>query len=370
MNNKVFIRADASVDIGSGHVMRCLILAEELRKNAFDVTFICRELDGNLINHIQSKLFSVIVLNFDKASHYRCNFDSEYEYWLGCGLDDEISEMQSVMRGMVDLIVVDHYAIDFRWEEAMRKFAKKIMVIDDMVNRKHDCDIFLSHHYYQDNASRYKKVIPHSCISLLGPKYALINSTFKKNKPKVFEKIKEIKKILIFFGGSDPRHLTLSMLDFIITYNQLLAGFNFMILVGGQNSDHQSIEDKVKRISNVSLRNCVEDFSKLLSQFDLFIHAGGGVCLERSCLGVVGLVTSFTENQREVALSGSEVFHFYFDWHSLESARFLEIFLNLTGNMGRVNDLRLASYAAVDGDGAARVFKVIKDEVCHEIKFA
>ena len=136
----VVIRADASKHIGSGHIMRCLTLAKELRNLGAIVEFITRNHSENLNTQIIEQGFKLRLLpNHNKLVEQRTL--SEYEQWLGVSQSVDAEETIKALSGkQPDLLIVDHYALDYNWEKKLRKIIDKIMVIDDLANRRHDCD--------------------------------------------------------------------------------------------------------------------------------------------------------------------------------------------------------------------------------------
>jgi UDP-2,4-diacetamido-2,4,6-trideoxy-beta-L-altropyranose hydrolase len=166
----IVIRADAAVHIGSGHVMRCLTLADELRRHGASVTFICRDWDGHLQTHIMGKGYECVLLpRSETAFHAE---DDEYAHWLGVPIATDAAETLAVCAGLrkrVDWCITDHYAIDARWHSELRPHVGKIMVIDDIANRPHDCDLLLDQNLYDNADERYKQLVPAHCRLLLGP---------------------------------------------------------------------------------------------------------------------------------------------------------------------------------------------------------
>jgi len=190
-SQRFFIRADSSTDVGSGHVMRCLTLADHLRQKGADINFVCREEPGNLISHIENKRYKVYRLSagIDLNEERRCAkiILSEYET-------------------KPDWLIIDHYDIDVLYESSLRKYVKKIMVMDDLANRRHDCDLLLDQNFCEDMKTRYNGLIPNYCIKLIGPEYALLRPEFQKARQSLRERKGEIKRILVSMGGSDPKN--------------------------------------------------------------------------------------------------------------------------------------------------------------------
>ena len=143
MGRRVVIRADASRAIGSGHVMRCLTFAERLRKRGDDVTFVSRELPGNLIAFVAGKGFRVLPL----PHHAEDASLTGYAAWLTVPVTVDAEETLAAVSRHIDLLVVDSYALDIAWERRLRAVAARIFVIDDLANRVHDCDALLDQNF-------------------------------------------------------------------------------------------------------------------------------------------------------------------------------------------------------------------------------
>ncbi|MBL0225443.1 MAG: UDP-2,4-diacetamido-2,4,6-trideoxy-beta-L-altropyranose hydrolase [Geobacteraceae bacterium] len=175
----VCIRTDASDVIGSGHVMRCLTLADELRQRGADVIFICRILLGNLIGLIEDKGYSVVRLQQPETEYIAAAEDVAHAAWLGVSWEqDAVDTIDAFGEKHPKLLIIDNYALDSRWETKLRPYVEKIMVIDDLADRSHDCDLLLDQNLYQSIETRYDKLISESCKRLLGPKYALFRPEF------------------------------------------------------------------------------------------------------------------------------------------------------------------------------------------------
>jgi len=166
----IVFRVDSSSQMGVGHLMRCLTLADELKKQNHNATFICRELKGNLIKLIEHR---VLILPVDK------DFQSDdlYLSWLGATQEQDAKQTIQVIHDNADLLIVDSYALDEVWHKQLKPHAKKIMVIDDLADREFDCDVLLN----QNLASKqgdYQGKVPSDCELLLGCEYALLRPEF------------------------------------------------------------------------------------------------------------------------------------------------------------------------------------------------
>jgi UDP-2,4-diacetamido-2,4,6-trideoxy-beta-L-altropyranose hydrolase len=225
--------------------------------------------------------------------------------WLGTSqAQDAQATIQALADQSWDWIVVDHYALDKRWESAVRESCRKLMVIDDLADRQHDCDVLLDQNYYADMQTRHNGKVPVQCQLLLGPRYALLREEFRTLREKVKVRTGDVKKILVFFGGVDADNYT----SFAI---QALAELNIMlqvdVVIGSQHPNREKIQQACINhgfICHVQTTRMAE----LMAVADLAIGAGGTATWERCCLGLPTISFCLAENQRklilDVALAG------------------------------------------------------------------
>lgn len=278
----ILIRSDASTKIGSGHIMRCLTLADMLRTEGATVYFICRELEGHLCD-------------FVKAKGYECLRSTNSKQTFEQKKDAEETLRLIEWNGLkVDLIIVDHYQINEQWEQIVRESIPKIMVIDDLANRKHDCDVLLDQNYFKDFENRYDDLVPARCKKLLGLKYLLLRPEFYEDNTTVVKNNKSIEDILIFYGGSDPTNETMKVLDALEHID--LSKLTIHVVVGLSNENRKLIE---KRCQDKGFRFYVQiDYlAQLMKKADLALGAGGVTMWERCYLGLASIVTVVAENQ-------------------------------------------------------------------------
>lgn len=289
----IFIRTDASIQIGSGHVMRCLTLAKQLQKNNVVVKFVCRRIEGNMIDYIINQGFDVFTLKEVNAiSHW----DWTKEHWLE-DAKETISAIQ-LEQGIVDMLIVDHYSIDIEWEQKLRPFIKKVMVIDDVADRKHDCDLLLDQNYYLNMEHRYKNLVSKDCIQLLGPNNVLLREEFLEIDPSNIKKSVGIKNILVFFGSVDATGETLKTLYAL--ENLEIKSIVINVVIGHKNPFKSQIKDFCERYDNFFLHCQISYMAELMSDADLAIGAGGAASWERMYLKLPAIVIIVANNQKEL----------------------------------------------------------------------
>ncbi|WP_405420711.1 hypothetical protein [Marinobacter flavimaris] len=143
---RIAFRADASVQIGTGHVMRCLTLADELTRQGHECQFICREHEGHLGDLIASNGHGLTLLSprVDNELDTKGASSDNYALWLGVPWQEDARQTFDVLTPWKpDWLVVDHYALDAEWDSALANAVGSIMVIDDLANRVHECALLL-----------------------------------------------------------------------------------------------------------------------------------------------------------------------------------------------------------------------------------
>lgn len=359
MSINVIFRADASKNIGTGHISRCLTLAEALDKEGANISFICRELPGNINNFIKKKGFKVHKLPYN-AKSIKADVKSYESEWLDLNWRDDAKETLEILEKNhnVDWLIIDHYSINRLWEEQMRLFVKKIMVIDDLANRNHDCDILLDQNYIE-NGNRYKKLVPENCVQLLGPKYVLLRQQFYFAKKKLKNKNGAVKKILIFLGGADPDNETSKVLDAIKLLK--MPDIYVDVLIGQVNPFLNEIKKLAGEIPNTKCHINVENMAELLIDAELCVGAGGSTTWERCCLGLPSIVMIIAENQIKVAESlAKKGIIINLGWHKKVTKNDIKnALLNLINDQDKLRTMSLKGMEMVDNYGTKRVVEKI-----------
>jgi UDP-2,4-diacetamido-2,4,6-trideoxy-beta-L-altropyranose hydrolase len=316
----VGIRVDSSHLIGTGHVMRCLTLAQELKKRGATVWFLCRDLPGNFIGHIRERGgFPVAVL--PRLSGLPAETDvseSAHASWLGTDWLSDFDAVSAAVRqgneervpevipekGGLDWMVVDHYALDHRWESRARSLAGKILVVDDIADRMHDCDALIDQNYYLDAASRYEGLVPQACRCMLGPEFALMRMEFHQARARSRIRDGKVRRIHVFYGGSDFTDETSKAIQALAVLDR--PGLEYDIVVGGLNPLKERIREACKGLPNATFHCDVRNMAELMESADLCLGAGGTANWERSMLGLPAIITIVARNQAETTMAAAE----------------------------------------------------------------
>ena len=348
----IAFRVDASSQIGTGHFMRCLTLAGELKKQNADICFISRNLPLHLSEMLGVKEIKHIPLgdndiadSIDELAHAS---------WLGVSqYQDAKDTVKSISGQVYDWMVVDHYALDVRWESIVRQSVKKIMVIDDIADRNHDCDILLDQNYYADMQLRYNGKVPAHCQLLLGPNYALLREEFRALREQVKVRNGKVKKVLVFFGGVDADNYTLQAIEALVEVN---PGLQVDVVIGAQHPFKELIENtcaKYGYVCHVQTPN----MAKLMLDADLGLGAGGSASWERCCLGLPCLLVALADNQISIAKELSAVNACIYIGNSGEvsSLNLKQCLAQLLANQALCQNISKNAFSIVDGLGVLRV---------------
>lgn len=346
----ISFRVDSSSEMGLGHLMRCLTLADELKKQNHDIVFICRELTNNLISIIK---YPVLVL--PKGINFKS--DDLYLNWLGATQEQDANQTIEVISKNTDILIVDSYALDEIWHKKLRQHTQKIMVIDDLADRQFNCDILLNQNL-GSQLRDYEKKVSNNCVFLLGCDYSLLRPEFKKLRKKSLEKrrkTKEIKNILVSVGGSDIKNVTYDILK------QLDAKFNVVVVLGALSPHNEMIKDYAID-KNIEVIINADNMAELMLNADLAIGASGSTNWERLCLGLPSLIFTVAENQIKFSRILDKLRLIKLLGHVDES----KVFDVIKESILSINDLSDWSdrcFSSCSCDGVSRVVEAIENDL-------
>lgn len=363
---RVAFRTDAAIEIGTGHVMRCLTLAAALRERGASCVFICREHHGNLLDLIADQGHEVLAL--PRGSEVRCASGREHStaepphaHWLGTDWKTDAAASLEALTGLAggslfDWLVVDHYGLDACWEKALRPAVGRLMVIDDLADRPHDCDLLLDQSLGRVPED-YAGLVPRSAALLLGPQYALLRPEFAELRAESLARRAQprLQRVLVTMGGVDKDNTTRRVLD-ALDASALPADVQITVVMGPKApwlGQVRAQAERMRRTTEVLVG--VRDMARLMTESDLAIGAGGTTTWERCALGLPSITLVLAKNQEAVA-------------EMLKKAGAV-LACHDTGGIGAVLDnavlgkdmssvlaeVRRAAAAVTDGEGTTRV---------------
>ncbi|MFG0720633.1 UDP-2,4-diacetamido-2,4,6-trideoxy-beta-L-altropyranose hydrolase [Pseudomonas sp. GLN_6] len=294
---KFAFRVDSSLQIGSGHVMRCLTLANALRDNGHDCFFICREHVGNLNEIVIDQGFYLQELPLGN-SH---DEDLPHAQWLGASqLEDAVACIPSLVEWKPDWLIVDHYALDIRWELAVRRHFGMLMVLDDLSDRNHACDVLLDQNFGRTHKD-YAGLVPAHCRIFTGSSYVLLRPQFcSVREESLARRAKNnVRKLLIQTGGMDQYNHAGEVLS-ALQRCDLPPNTHITVVLNSKAPAIKSIQQQALMMRwETRVEIDLKDMARLMAESDLAIGSGGGATYERIFLGLPSLLRPVASNQIE-----------------------------------------------------------------------
>ena len=359
---RIAIRVDASVQIGTGHFMRCLTLADALKQQGAEIRFVSHRMPEQLREMLDAKGYEVALLNNSPSEGITDKLP--HSPLIGSSQAQDATETIQVLSDQTwDWLVVDHYALDAEWESAMRPEVGKIMVIDDLADRPHDCDLLLDQNQYEGLERRYDGLVPDHCERLLGPRYALLRPEFAAARKTLRHRDGRVRRIFVFFGGSDLSNETAKALEAIRLMNR--SDIAVDVVVGASNPKGDQIREICQRMPNTCFHLQVGNMAELMALADLAIGAGGTTTWERCCLGLPTLALVLADNQREVveAMSAAGAMK-NVGWHAdVTSSGLAEALRMALASPDYLNAMSERSLAIMGGRDAASGVECISDRL-------
>lgn len=319
----IVIRADASVHIGSGHVMRCLVLAQGLTAQGHQVRFVCRSQTGDLVAFIESKdfcVYSLAPVNIELIP----TTSADYAAWLQVPWQQDAQDFL-LQVDTADLVIVDHYALNADWQQRIQQALNcKIMAIDDLV-RHHHADLILdqtllrksdeyqSDHHASHNTSDHTghHTVHHSCHHkghhsgqvLTGCDFALLNPQFSYYREQALANDVRASRprLLLSMGGIDQPNATLSVLTALADMPTLLRPL-VTVLLGPRAPHYRQVKAFCLQNDDwICHLDFVDNMAALMLQHQVAIGAPGTTSWERACLGVPSIIIPLAENQQTIS---------------------------------------------------------------------
>lgn len=296
----VVFRVDASLTMGTGHVMRCLTLAEALATEGVECHFLCREHPGHLIEAIRSRGFQVDTLPMSPESMAPEEVSPlAHAAWLGASWQDDAQQCrEGIDRLAPDWLVVDHYALDQRWEQRVLPQDCRLLVIDDLADRAHGADLLLDQNLGRQ-ADDYAGLVPDHCTRLIGPRYALLRPEFARLRETSLARrtTRRLERLLISMGGIDKDNATGAVLSALRDCS-LPKGCRISVVMGGNAPWLAQVKDQAVSMPwPTEVVVDVSDMAERMAQADLAIGAAGSTSWERCCLGLPTLLVVLADNQ-------------------------------------------------------------------------
>ena len=292
----IAIRTDASETIGTGHLMRCLTLANALLAQTGQAClFVSRTMPPSFVGRVRSAGHRWAPLP-PATTTLPAGDGPPHAAWLGCSQEEDASQCIASLEGPIDGLIVDHYALDARWGAPLRAATgATILWIDDLGDRPLDADLLLDQNLQPPGADRYAGRLSAGCLELKGPQYALLRPEFAEARAKLPG---GRARIFVFVSGADPDDLTGSLLRALD--RRLPSEVELEAVIGGLHPKRAALEALCATRPGWSLGVDVNDIARRMARAHLGIGAGGSTTWERCAVGLPGALFVMADNQLEV----------------------------------------------------------------------
>lgn len=339
---QLFIRADSTAHIGTGHVMRCLALAQAWQDQGGEVSFISHcESDALRQRLIDERM------NFINISKPHPD-PSDLEQTLN------ILSAKNHQPSANCWLVVDGYHFDAGYQKRIKEAGYKFLWIDDYGHADHYyADLVLNQNICADETFyTYRK--PYTRL-LLGTRYALLRREFKKWQDWQREIPETAINVLVTMGGGDPDNVTMKVVQALKQIN--IKGLKAKIIVGPANPNLRVLKEEIGNNANFQIVTNATNMPELMAWADVAVSAGGSTCWEMALLGLPNIIMYFADNQRPIA----EKLHEYgaalcMGWsHQLTIEGIKQCIEDMLLSKKRRSGYSIKSQDLVDGKGAQRV---------------
>jgi len=284
--------------------MRCLTLADVLRQRGAQCSFVCRPHAGHLLDLIKQRGHTAIALApADEA--FTAPADPAHAQWLGCSWASDVEQTKVALANMKpDWLVVDHYALDRRWEQALRSAAKHVMVIDDLADRPHDCEVLLDQNLGREDKD-YCGLLSPQTKTFIGPAFSLLRPEFAQWREYSLQRRAQpkLQQLLITMGGVDQDNATGKVLQ-ALRDSDLPEDLHITVVMGPTAPWLVQVQEQSASMPRpTQVLAGVNNMAQLMAESDLCIGAAGGSAWERCALGLPTVVLILAANQHSGAIA-------------------------------------------------------------------
>ena len=344
-HKQAFFRVDASFKLGYGHIHRCITLANSFASIGVNCSFICKDLEGLPKNLIRSQGHKLELIS---SSDLKNN-------WL-----DDVVNTKNIIKKAVDYIIVDHYEINYLWQQELKKLSKHLIVIDDLANKKHDCDILINQNLGTVKED-YINLVSQETKLFIGPQYALLRPEFKEFRDFSIKRRKNltIKNLLISLGGVDKNNFVYKVLSALkkIEYENLSQ---IDVIIGNGNNKKESLKKISDEFSiSVNFYENITNMAEIMSRSDLIIGAGGISSWERCSLGIPSIIFILASNQKRGAYALEKEKCSILIQNNKSFKDELKLALNYYSNASNLKDSIDSCLSICEGDGVNKILASI-----------
>lgn len=300
MSAKNFVfRVDSSNIIGTGHFWRCFRLAIKLKSFGGTISFIAASMLQQHKELVLKSGFNFIQIGDDYLSNASAKHDpcSPYSSWLPTSEIEDANLCQNVLCSQLPdthFIIVDHYALGMVWEKHLGQLGPKVVIIDDLANRKHFGDLLIDQNWFGDTTyARYDNLVNSGCKLLLGPSYFM--GEFDCS-PKRYVSRNSKFRILVYAGGTTDHRKLLVFARLAANLYLWNKNLSFDFLFAQREVQSTQLFNLIRKSKGVIIKFS-PSFSNLLKEYDFLLSAGGTTLWEREYYNIPAALISIADNQ-------------------------------------------------------------------------
>ena len=300
----IYIRTDGNSTIATGHLVRCLCIAQALESMSKKVCFLVSDdISAALLQDLASSIFPGYTFSIDiqilKTAFYN-NMEAELEELQSLITGKSYTDAVANSLSAKPVILIDSYYVTSNYLSSLRTFSY-VAYMDDLRVFEYDVDLVINYDVIPDSKTEeYARSYANVPTTLLGAGYTPLRQQFQNKKitPK-----EDFKNVLITSGGSDPYHFTENLASYLLSQN---LGITLHIVVGKLFTNTQELESLASNNPAIRLHYHVSDMAALMKQCDYGISAAGTTLYELCALGIPSISFSMAENQKIMAETFSE----------------------------------------------------------------
>jgi UDP-2,4-diacetamido-2,4,6-trideoxy-beta-L-altropyranose hydrolase len=340
---RVVIRADASAQLGGGHVMRGLALAQALKADGATAEFAMRALPGDLRDTVAGAGFKVHVVS------------PSADALAGVSESADFTSAATAAGTPPDWWVVDHYSLGARWERAARSAGSQVLAVDDRADRAHDCELLLDQNQVAGLETRYDALLPATCARLLGPRYALLRPEFAAARAARPAHGGQIRRVLVSFGAADATGATLKALEALALLED--PALEVTAVAGRRTPQYDRLQTLCAAHPGWQLLDHSDRMAELMAGADLALGTTGVTTWERCCLGLPAVTLTSADNQEPIAdaMADARLIVHLGAVPAVSAPQIADAVRGLRAAPALVRAMAEAGRALVDGRGAQRV---------------
>jgi UDP-2,4-diacetamido-2,4,6-trideoxy-beta-L-altropyranose hydrolase len=320
-----------------------------------ECVFLHRLHSGHLVSSIERRGHEVITLESPEVDTALAD-PADYEAWLGVSMERDAAECGRMLaRRRIDWLVVDHYGLGLKWEQAMKEHVKRLLVIDDLANRAHAADILVDQNYWPDPHARYRDLVPPRARCLMGPRFAIMGPEYHQARLDVRPREGVPHRVLVYYGGSDLSGETLRAIRVLGTAE--FARVHVDVVIGANSPHTQAIRELAADRPGTIVHGPSDTLVDLTKAVDLALGAGGSSTWERCTLGLPCIATAIAPNQVELSrtLHDEGLTYFLGIAHQVSDGDLIAALRSFSSDPSRLKRMSERVMDLTDGLGANRV---------------